>query len=144
MSYTYTYPRPAVTVDIILVTKQDQPRILLIQRKNDPFKDHWAFPGGFLDMDEELINAASRELKEETGIAVKELHQFKSYGTLNRDPRGRTVSVVFYAFINKELHTQAMDDAKDAQWFHLNKMPKLAFDHDTILAEFTELHLNNL
>ncbi|MCW3804195.1 NUDIX hydrolase [Plebeiibacterium marinum] len=138
MSFTYQYPRPAVTVDIILVTKDSAPELLLIQRKNDPCKDLWAFPGGFLDMDEDLIDAAKRELEEETGIRGIDLKQFQTYGTLNRDPRGRTVSVVFYALIESKLLATAMDDAKDAQWFKLNNLPTLAFDHKDIIREFIE------
>ncbi len=136
MSYTYEYPRPAVTVDIILITKEKSPKILLIQRKNDPYKDKWAFPGGFLDMHEDLEEAASRELKEETGIEFKTLKQFKTYGSPNRDPRGRTISVVFFAFIKNIIDAQGMDDATDAQWFSLKNTPNLAFDHDIILKQF--------
>lgn len=138
MSFTYQYPRPAVTVDVILITKTKQCKVLLIQRKNDPYKNHWAFPGGFLDMDEDLETAALRELHEETGIKNLALKQFKSYGAVNRDPRGRTVSVVFYAFIQEEIKATAMDDAKDAQWYDINNVPNLAFDHQTIFNEFFE------
>ena len=136
MSFSYEYPRPAVTVDVILVTEDNAPEVLLIQRKNDPFKDLWAFPGGFLDMDEELIDAAKRELLEETGVQGIGIKQFKTYGTVNRDPRGRTVTVVYYAFIAQKPHTTAMDDAKDAQWFKLTHLPTLAFDHKTIMEDF--------
>ncbi len=138
MSYTYEYPRPAVTVDVILITKEAVPNVLLIQRKNDPHKNKWAFPGGFLDMDEDLITAAARELKEETEIDFQNLIQFKTYGNPNRDPRGRTISVVFYAFTDKRIEAKGMDDAKDAQWFPLNNIPKLAFDHDIIINEFSD------
>ncbi len=138
MSYTYQYPRPAVTVDVILITKEAVPSVLLIQRKNDPHKDKWAFPGGFVDMDEDLITAASRELKEETGIDFSNLKQFKTYGAPNRDPRGRTISVVFYAFTEKAIDAIGMDDASDAQWFSLNNIPELAFDHDLIIKEFSD------
>ncbi len=138
MSYTYQYPRPAVTVDVILITEAENTEILFIQRKNNPYQDLWALPGGFLDMDEDLITAAKRELQEETGIVDVELNQFKTYGAPDRDPRGRTVSVVFYAFIQTKLQAVAMDDAKDAQWFSLNELPKLAFDHQLIIDEFKE------
>jgi len=136
MSYSYEYPRPAVTVDIILIYNKTAPEILLIKRKNDPFKDKWAFPGGFLDIDEELKTAAIRELKEETSIEHTQIKQFKTYGTIHRDPRGRTVSVVYYAFINTKPEANAMDDAKDVKWFDLNQCPELAFDHDIILNDF--------
>ncbi len=138
MSYTYQYPRPAVTVDIILITEAESAEILLVQRKNDPFQDFWALPGGFLEMDEDLETAANRELQEETGIAYVELKQFKTYGAPDRDPRGRTVSVVFYAFVKSKLQAVAMDDAKDAQWFLLDKLPELAFDHQLIIDEFKD------
>ncbi len=137
MTYSYEYPRPAVTVDVILITRDEVPKILLIQRKNEPFINKWAFPGGFLDMDEDLETAALRELQEETNIQHIQLKQFKSYGAVNRDPRGRTVSVVFYAIIDLEITPTAMDDAKDAKWFPLDQIPTLAFDHQSILNEFT-------
>ena len=136
MSFNYDYPRPAVTVDIIVIYKDKQPKILLIQRKHAPFKGTWALPGGFLDMDEDLQTAALRELKEETHIENISLKQFKAYGAVNRDPRGRTVSVVFYAFVENELKALAGDDASEAKWFRLSELPKLAFDHKQILDEF--------
>ena len=136
MSYTYAYPRPAVTVDVILLTKDDMPRVLLIERKHAPFEGRWAFPGGFVDMDEDLKAAASRELLEETNIDIEEIKQFKTYGAVNRDPRGRTISVVYYAYIEKGTAAKAGDDASKAQWFPFNNTPQLAFDHDTILKEF--------
>lgn len=136
MSFTYEYPRPALTVDVILVTQEDIPSVLLIQRKHNPFEGKWAFPGGFLDMDEDLKTAALRELEEETNVSNIKVTQFKTYGTIDRDPRGRTVSVVFYAFIKGKLKTNAGDDASKAEWFKLNEIPKLAFDHDLIMNEF--------
>jgi len=138
MSFTYDYPRPAVTVDIILITKGELPNILLIQRKHNPFKGAWALPGGFLDMDEDLQTAALRELKEETHIENMNLKQFKTYGDLHRDPRGRTVSVVFYAFVENEMEALAGDDASEAKWFKLSELPALAFDHARILEEFSD------
>ena len=97
MIYTYAYPRPAVTVDMIVIQIiKNKNRILLIERKNEPFKDQWALPGGFIDIDEEIETAAYRELKEETSIENIELTQFKTYGKVGRDPRGRTISVIFY------------------------------------------------
>lgn len=137
MKYTYKYPRPMVTVDIILITNGQPQKLLLIQRKNDPFKNQWAFPGGFVEMDEELLDAAKRELKEETSVEIENLKQFKAYGSLKRDPRGRTITIMYYAFINAELMVKAADDAKDAKWFEMNQLPPLAFDHQTIIDEFT-------
>jgi len=132
--YTYPYPRPAVTVDAILISKQNS--VLLIERGREPFKGKWALPGGFIDMEEELETACRRELEEETGLKVGALKQFRAFGGVNRDPRHRTVSVVFYAFTDDELLACAGDDAAKAQWFPLNHLPELAFDHQQILEEF--------
>jgi 8-oxo-dGTP diphosphatase len=132
--YTYPYPRPAVTVDAILVSPQHS--VLLIERGRDPFKGKWALPGGFIEMDEELETACRRELEEETGLRVGGLKQFRAYGGVNRDPRHRTISVLFYAFADAELVAKAGDDAAKAQWFPLDQLPELAFDHRQILEEF--------
>jgi 8-oxo-dGTP diphosphatase len=132
--YTYSYPRPAVTVDAILISPNKS--VLLIERGREPYKGQWALPGGFIDMDEELETACRRELEEETGIRVGELKQFKAFGGVNRDPRHRTISVIFYAFTTEELIPQAGDDAARAQWFPINQLPELAFDHELILNEF--------
>jgi 8-oxo-dGTP diphosphatase len=133
--YTYQYPRPAVTVDAIIICNRIS--VLLIERGREPFKGKWALPGGFVDMDEDLETACWRELEEETGLRVGELKQFKTYGSVDRDPRGRTISVVFYSFQEEELITNAGDDAAKAQWFPLDNLPELAFDHQQIIDEFT-------
>jgi 8-oxo-dGTP diphosphatase len=109
---------------------------LLIQRKNPPFQDLWALPGGFMDIDETLEKAAKRELEEETGLICDHLQQFKSYSAVDRDPRGRTVSVVFWEVLSAIPETQAGDDAKEAQWFPLEQLPELAFDHEAIINDF--------
>ena len=132
--YTYSYPRPAVTVDAILISKQNS--VLLIERGREPFKGNWALPGGFVDMDEPLEIACQRELEEETGMRIAELKQFKAFGAVDRDPRHRTISVVFYAFTEDEIIAQAGDDAANARWFLLDQLPELAFDHQLILEEF--------
>ena len=132
--HTYKYPRPSVTVDAILISNQNS--ILLIERSGDPFKGKWALPGGFIELDESLETACHRELEEETGLKVKELTQFKAYGAVDRDPRGRTISVVFYSFQEEETVPVAGDDAANAQWFSLNQLPELAFDHQQIIDEF--------
>src|SRR6476660_8062009 len=93
--YTYDYPRPAVTVDVVIVTREPTPRVLLIKRKHDPYAGRWALPGGFVDMDEPLEDAARRELLEETGVRLARLEQLHTFGDPDRDPRGRTVSVVY-------------------------------------------------
>jgi len=138
--YTYKYPRPAVTVDTILISKQNS--VLLIQRSDEPFKGKWALPGGFIELDESLETACHRELEEETGLKVKQLTQFKAYGAVDRDPRGRTISVIFYSFQDEEAIPMAGDDAANAQWFPLSQLPELAFDHQLIIDEFKAEVLN--
>jgi 8-oxo-dGTP diphosphatase len=136
--YTYQYPRPAVTVDCaIFCESKNQFYVLLIQRANDPFRECWAFPGGFVDMDEDLDTAAYRELKEETGFEGLNLEQFKTYGAVDRDPRGRTVSVVYVGKMEAdELPiVKGEDDALKASWIPINQLPSLAFDHDVIISE---------
>lgn len=129
------YKNPSVTVDAIIFTiKDNKLNTLLIKRKNPPFKDSWAFPGGFVDYEEDIDLAAPRELQEETGIANVELHQFHTFGNPNRDPRRRTISVAYYTIAKYEtLKVKAADDAKDAQFFEINNLPTLAFDHKLIL-----------
>jgi len=140
MTYTYKYPRPSLTVDILLFRhKGEKTEILLIQRKHEPFKEKWAFPGGFIEMDETLEEAAKRELTEETNLRVQSLKQFKAYDDPDRDPRGRTISIVFYTFLKNPNHPAiAGDDAKDAQWYSILDLPPLAFDHDKIITEAIE------
>jgi 8-oxo-dGTP diphosphatase len=139
-TYIYAYPRPAVTVDcLVLRGLPATPEILLIQRRKAPFRDQWALPGGFIEIEEELQAAAARELREETGLSGLELRQFRTYGQPDRDPRGRTLSVVFAArFDGSGPALQAGDDAADAAWFSLGQLPPLAFDHDTIIADALE------
>ena len=138
--YTYKYPRPSVTVDAILISKQNS--VLLIQRSDEPFKGKWALPGGFIELDESLETACHRELEEETGLKVDKLTQFKAYGTVDRDPRGRTISVIFYSFQDEEAIPMAGDDAANAKWFPLSQLPELAFDHQLIIDEFKAEVLN--
>ncbi len=142
--YCYDYPRPALTVDCVLFSKDEKEiKVLLIQRKNAPFKNAWAFPGGFVDMDETTLEAAKRELEEEAGINVNNLTQIHTFSDIDRDPRGRIVSVIYFAEVNSnDLKLQAGDDAKDAQWFSLAALPSLAFDHKMIL-EFVVESLDN-
>lgn len=133
--YCYEYPRPAVTSDCVLFSRDGSGlRVLLIQRKIDPFKGKWAFPGGFMQMDETAGQCALRELEEETGIRDVSLQQLNTFSGIDRDPRGRTVSVVFYGFIDSSAHDMAAgDDAAGADWFSIDNIPPLAFDHDEIL-----------
>lgn len=132
--YSYDHPRPAVTVDIVLFhrAKRDA-RVLLIQRKQDPFKGRWAFPGGFVDENESLEAAAARELHEETGLEGIELEQIGAFGDPGRDPRGHTVSVVFAALLDEQPQPAPADDAEAAEWHSVFTPPALAFDHDAIL-----------
>ncbi len=135
--YCYDYPRLMLTVDAAVYRQQNnQFSILLIKRKNNPFINHWALPGGFVDMEETLEEAIKRELCEETSLKNIDLKQFHTYGNLDRDPRGRTVSVVYYGFLKDENRfIEAGDDAKDVKWFQLNDLPFLAFDHGKIIEE---------
>ncbi len=137
-TYTYAYPRPAVTTDAIIL-KKETAEILLIRRAKDPFKDRWALPGGFIEMDEVLEIACKRELKEETGLTVEKLEQFRVYDAVDRDPRGRTLSVIFYGFVEKDAKVKGGDDAAEAAWFRMEHLPELAFDHADIILDFLRL-----
>lgn len=136
-TYTYNYWRPAVTVDNVVFSFDDNTlNVLLIRRGNEPFKDCWAFPGGFLEEDETLEEAARRELKEETKMSPKFFIEIGSFSDLRRDPRGRTISVA-YASVVRPSHTDATagDDANAVRWFPAHEMPVLAFDHEKIFRQ---------
>lgn len=135
MTYTYKYPRPAVTADCIVITREVEPKVLLIQRGNEPFKGCWAFPGGFMEMDETTEQCAIRELKEETGLIVSDLQQIGAYSKVNRDPRGRTITVAYLAIIDELVTAYGQDDAAKAEWFPLSRLPELAFDHADIMQD---------
>lgn len=136
MPYTYTYPRMQVTVDAVIVRSNDEDtdEVLLIERKHDPYQGSWALPGGFVDMDETLADAAKRELYEETGLVVDSLTQFYTFDAVNRDPRGRTISIVFIGHADSSARIKAGDDASTADWFSFDALPPLAFDHEKVLA----------
>jgi 8-oxo-dGTP diphosphatase len=137
LAFLYKYPRAALTVDAIIVTDLETfPQLLLIKRGQEPFEKMWALPGGFVNLDETLEESCRRELFEETGLSVKKLIQFKTYDAIYRDPRHRTISVVFYAFIEKKEIVKGMDDASDADWFPIDNLPPLAFDHSEIINDF--------
>jgi len=143
MSYTYEHPRPALTIDIVLFAKIiDALSILLIQRKHPPFKGMWALPGGFVDMDETLSHAAKRELEEETGISGVKLEQFYVFDAIDRDPRCRTISVVFMGLLNSEPRIKAGDDASEAKWFNILELPNLSFDHAEIVKRAFEKYFS--
>ena len=133
--FSYEYPRPALTVDAVLVTREPSPRVLLIRRKGEPFAGSWAFPGGFVNEGEKLIDAARRELHEETGVEVVDIEQLYTAGDPGRDPRGWTVTVAYLARVDPAtLRPVAADDAAEVGWFPLDALPPLAFDHAMILA----------
>lgn len=124
----------AVTVDSVIFKEvRNGYELLLVRRKNDPFKNQWSLPGGFLELDEDLETGALRELKEETGLSMEKLQQVGAFGALERDPRGRTISVAFAGKINNPSEVKGGDDAEDAQWFSINDIPELAFDHAEII-----------
>ncbi len=135
MPYTYEYPRPALTVDCaVFGLDEDHLKVLLIQRDLAPFAGRWALPGGFVRMDETTDEAARRELCEETALADIYLEQLYTFGDVERDPRGRVVSVSYYALVNLHDHPVHADtDARRAAWFSVGATPRLAFDHATIL-----------
>jgi 8-oxo-dGTP diphosphatase len=136
MPHTYQYPRPALTVDcVVFGFDEGELKVLLIERALDPFKGHWALPGGFVRVDETLDEAARRELAEEAGLKNVFLEQLYTFGAVDRDPRERVVSVAYYALVKLSAHdTKAATDAADARWFPMSQIPKLAFDHAGILT----------
>ncbi len=134
--YTYRHPHPAVTTDVVLFTiREGELQLLLIQRANAPYSGMWALPGGFLEIDEDLEHCAKRELEEETGISGIYLEQLYTFGRPDRDPRERVISVTYYALTPSDrLTPKAASDAKATDWFSLNTLPALAFDHAEIIA----------
>ena len=140
MAYTYKYPRPAVTADCVVIANETVPRVLLVQRGIEPYKDRWAFPGGFMNMDETTEECAIRELMEETGLKVEELHQIGAYSKVDRDPRGRTITVAYLAMIDKPVAVTGQDDAAKAEWWPINALPPLAFDHEDIMRDALKMY----
>lgn len=129
------YPRPMVTVDVVIFTFRSRELwVLLVRRKHPPFEGMWAIPGGFVEIDEPLESAALRELEEETGVRDVRLEQLHTFGDPGRDPRGRTITVAYLALLPAHrTAVRAGDDAADARWWPLRSLPPLAFDHDRIL-----------
>jgi 8-oxo-dGTP diphosphatase len=140
VSYSYDYPRPGLTVDCVVFGLDDGAlKVLLIKRQQPPFRHRWALPGGYVEIDESVDAAARRELAEETAVTDVFLEQLYTFGAVDRDPRGRTVSVAYYALINLLDHpVAAASDAEEAAWFELDDVPELAFDHGDILATARE------
>jgi len=138
--FQYRYPHPAVTVDsVVFGLDNEELKILLIRRKLEPFKGTWAIPGGFIQMDESLDDAAKRELREETGVKQLYLEQLATFGNPGRDPRERVITVAYFAIVNLfDHHVKADSDAEEAGWFPVEDPPELAFDHETILAAALE------
>lgn len=135
MSYTYRYARPALAVDCVVFGFDDGDlKVLLVQRKFKPFKNKWAFPGGFVEMKETLDEAARRELEEETQIKGLFLEQLYTFSGIHRDPRERVISIGYYALVKlADYRPKAADDAREVGWFSVSKVPPLAFDHNLIL-----------
>jgi 8-oxo-dGTP diphosphatase len=132
--YVYEYPRPMVTVDAaVFALVEGKARLLLVQRKHEPFQGSWALPGGFVEMGEDLPEAAARELAEETGLRNVPLEQLHAFGKPGRDPRGRTITIVYFGIAGTDWQqAKAADDAAAVQWFDIDNLPSMAFDHDEI------------
>lgn len=137
--FCYPYPHAAITADSIVFGYDPNKtlRVLLVKRRNEPYKDCWAFPGGFMEIDEDLETCARREVMEETGMALGEVFQFRSYSAVDRDPRERVITVVHFAF-EAPAEVKGSDDAAEARWFDIDNLPELAFDHRTIIHELFE------
>lgn len=135
MAYTYDYPRPAVTADCMVLASSPEPQVLLIKRKNNPFKGSWALPGGFMDMDETIESCAKRELFEETNLIVDNLQLIGVFSDVDRDPRGRTITMAYLIRVDHPLPVKGGDDATEALWWPINNLPPLAFDHSLIIQK---------
>jgi 8-oxo-dGTP diphosphatase len=129
----------ALTADSVLIVDNEA---LLVQRKHEPFTGKWCFPGGFIEENERILDGAKRELQEETGVEGVHLVEFRTYGDPGRDPRGRTVSVVYLGFPTTKPPAKAADDAAACGWFPIDQPPSMAFDHGKILSDIRE-HLKN-
>ena len=134
--YIYEWPRPMVTVDaVVFAVSAGKTEVLLIERKNEPFKGQWAVPGGFVEIDEELEDAVARELAEETGLTTVRLEQMHTFGKCGRDPRGRQITIVFMGVVTDGCDkVRAGDDAADVRWFNIENLPEnMAFDHNQMV-----------
>ena len=140
MAYNYDYPRPAVTADCVVITNEPIAKVLLIQRGENPFKDSWALPGGFMEIDETLDQCAIRELKEETGLQLSECYQVGTYSSISRDPRTRVITTAYLFIIPESVKVEGHDDAAAAKWFPITDIPHLAFDHYDIVKDAVRLY----
>ena len=134
--YIYDWPRPMVAADAaVFGFFAGKAKLLLVNRKYEPFKGKWCLPGGFVNLDEELDDAAARELAEETGLAGVRLEQIHTFGNVDRDPRGRVITVTFMGIVTEgQNKLKAGDDAAKVRWFDIEKLPKdLAFDHNEVV-----------
>lgn len=135
LKYSYKYPHPSVTTDCVIFGFDSvKLKVLLVERGMAPYKGRWAFPGGFLNMDESAEEGALRELKEETGLEGAYIRQFHTFSAPQRDPRERVITIAYYALVRMQ-EVKGGDDASDARWFALDEVPPLAFDHDQILRK---------
>lgn len=136
MSFTYKYPRPAITVDAVIFTGiKTCWEVLLIQRKNNPYQNLWALPGGFLDENEDPDDAAIRELQEETSLSLQNLEPFGFWGRPGFDPRGHTISLAYWGIISRNDHDlKAADDALNLAFFPIQSLPQLAFHHNEVVS----------
>lgn len=133
LNYCYKYPHPAVTTDCVIFGFDGVSiKVLLVERGIEPYKGMWAFPGGFMKMDETAEECARRELEEETGLKSASVEQFHTFTSVNRDPRERVITVAHYALVRLS-EVKGGDDAASAKWFSHDEIPSLAFDHDHIL-----------
>jgi 8-oxo-dGTP diphosphatase len=136
--YTYKYPHPAVTTDCVIFGFDGiKLKVLLVERGGEPYKGMWALPGGFMHMDESAEEGAKRELKEETNLTANYIEQFHTFTDPNRDPRERVITIAYFALV-KIQDVVGGDDARRAQWFAMDEIPQLAFDHDRILRKATD------
>lgn len=143
--YYYEYPRPALTADCVIFGFDGKSlKLLLIERGVEPYKSYWALPGGFMKMDETIVECARRELFEETGVKNVYLEQFRVFSKTDRDPRGRVVTVAFIALVRpSDYRVVGGDDAVSAYWFDISQLPPLAFDHREIVAA-ARAHLKDM
>lgn len=137
--YCYRYPHPAVTTDCVLfaLDGDDTLRVLLVERGREPYRGYWAFPGGFLEMDESAEQGALRELREETGLHSAFIREFGTFSDPGRDPRERVISIAFFA-LTRMRAVKGMDDASDARWWSIHELPPLAFDHGEMFRRAVE------